>query len=306
MYSKIDIFPRPGHRLAPSLWRIAIPEAARLHPKKSKVQQPNPPLPPKQKANLQRPPPVRPITTSRLFRPRNAPQTELHITARTGRNIQGEASRSGHLVAQLSWTCFGRLCHEQSVTADGTQHGWELEYSPNGRLSWVAQWIKGKMHGLAAQFDEQGRVGFASLFSNGVGVDIFGCGSQVSEYREMSDGVPHGIVRWGNPEEPWCEEYFKAGKRHGIFRNWQDNRLEDSFPKFFLDDKEVDQQNYQRAANSDTSLPKYLPEDDRPARKKPKAVQESIQLAERLNSSLGRWPELEKLAELGTKLLAEI
>lgn len=197
-------------------------------------------------------------------------------------HIWGEAQLEGRTVARLSWSLDGGLIQEMQCDAHGKAHGFELEYDDSGRVIWVAQWEHGFMHGPAIQLDENGSPIIMTSFDQGRGVDIWMSCGEVSEVREMVDGVPHGFVRWGEPTRPWEEEHFFQGKRHGIFRQWTEGNLEEGFPRFYVDDKPVSRSEYETARETEASLPPYRPEEDSNDRAMPQVVLDARKRAEEL------------------------
>jgi hypothetical protein len=135
--------------------------------------------------------------------------------------------------------------------------------------------------------DDRGRPLSVSQFVEGRGFDVWmgGCDEGISEIRQLVDGTPHGLTRWGDPSRPWEEEHFFEGRRHGIFRCWDDDVLEKGFPKFFVNDKRVSREEYELARQTDAELPAYREQDDDNAREMPAAVVEALREAEALAPS---------------------
>jgi hypothetical protein len=207
--------------------------------------------------------------------------------------MSGEARLGTRTVASLAWASDGQLWHARQLDAAGRGHGLETEHD-DGRLSWCAQWVRGKQHGLAMQFDDRGRPLVVTQFVRGRGTDIWTNCGEVTEVHEMNDGRLHGFVRWGDPRQPWEEEHFHAGKRHGIFRRWSDGKLRKGFPQFYVNDKQVSRRAYEAAQARDRSLPPYDQHEDSNRRSMPAVVDEAIARARVLRS------ELALLAQIAT------
>jgi hypothetical protein len=206
----------------------------------------------------------------RLQRPERAPRgVTISATDRRGISIRGEIHLSGVRLAQVSWNLAGRLTSEKFFDAHGRPHGLERELSERGNVVWQVPWVHGSMHGLARQFDASGRCIMKSRFTRGVGVDVF-CGPLgISEFRELANSARNGFERWGAPELPTWEGCFMHGKRHGVFRQWSEERLESGYPVYYLDDQVVTQTRYRAAQRVRTELPRDLRREDARKRARP-------------------------------------
>jgi hypothetical protein len=224
-------------------------------------------------------------------------------------SITGEARLEAQTLARLMWVPEPgkarkmRLIHADQLDGEGRRHGFEAEYD-DGRTAWCAQWVRGKMHGLAIQLDRRGRPMIASRFVRGRGTDLWmGCGQgPVSEVREMLDGQLHGLVRWGEPEEPWEEERYRHGKRHGIFRKWSDGALEKDSPQFYVQDRQVSRRAYQAAQRRDASLPRHDASDDDPRRPALAVVRNAIARAERIREDRALRRQIRQLGAVWREL----
>jgi hypothetical protein len=197
----------------------------------------------------------------------------------------GEALRGDRRLAQLTWSPEGRLLYEKPFDAEGGVHGIEIERSDSGEVVWCARWVHGVMHGPAMQFDERGRPVVVTRFEHGRGTDIWMSGGKVTEVREMAEGVPHGLVRWGAPRRPWEEGHFSRGERHGIFREWEsDGSLRAGFPRYYVRDTPVPRHQYELERAKDGSLPQYRARDDANRRPMPPSVRDALDRARCLRS----------------------
>lgn len=136
-------------------------------------------------------------------------------------------------------------------------------------------------------FDESGQPALVTEFVHGRGTDLWMSGGRVSEVRELVDGVPHGLVRWGDPERPSEEGNFDRGRRHGIFREWETNgRLRRGFPRYYLRDARVSRRAYEQARAKHPSLRPYTAQEDANQREMPTAVREAFARARTLRREL--------------------
>lgn len=211
-------------------------------------------------------------------------ETTLKLNGRNSDSLWGEAIMHGRVVAQLVWSPEGKLLHEKPFAVDGRPNGLEVEYDDAGRVLWLAHWVAGEMHGTAMQFDTNGLPVVVMEFVHGRGIDVWMSCGDVSEVRTTYNGIPDGLVRWGDPTRPDEEEHFARGKRHGIFRSWDSGRVRPGYPIFYVDDVEVTREAYLSACAADCTLPPYNESDDANERNMPPAVRDGLQRAEQLRS----------------------
>jgi hypothetical protein len=190
-------------------------------------------------------------------------------------------------LGRLIWSRDGALMHEQPLDAQGRAHGIEIEYDDSGAVVWCATWVHGSMDGPVVQLDERGVPVLVTGFEGGRGTDLWMSCGQISEVRELLDGAPHGLLRWGDPTRPSEEGYFVRGQRHGIFREWEsDGRLRKGFPRYYLDDARVSRRVYEAARVEDPSLRPYVAREDVNRRAMPEAVREALARARGLRREL--------------------
>ena len=164
--------------------------------------------------------------------------------------------------AQVAWSRAGNVLSERYFDSSGRAHGMEVSRFENGSVQWQVPWVRGQLHGLARQFSPYGEELSRSRFVRGVGLDVWIDQGTVSEIRELRESMPHGIERWGHPLYPYEEGHYLRGKRSGVFRRWVQGRLERGYPKYFLDDVEVNRAQYMRACARNSELPNDLRKDD--------------------------------------------
>lgn len=214
-------------------------------------------------------------------------RAQLVIRSHDQHSVLGEARRGMRRLGRLIWSRGGRLMHEQPLDAQGRAHGIEVERDDAGAIVWCAAWVHGSMHGPLMHFDERGVPVLVTQFVRGQGTDLWmNCG-QISEVRELLDGVPHGLVRWGDPRRPCEEGYFVRGRRHGIFREWEsDGTLRKGFPRYYLEDTRVSRRAYELARTEDSSLRPCVAREDSNYRVMPPAVREAFARARKLRCEL--------------------
>lgn len=189
----------------------------------------------------------------------------------------------GRLTGRAFWDSGGSLCMAVGLR-DGVPVGYQLEYC-DGALMYAEPFMRGVVHGLAKQFDTQGRLLLVSPFKKGTGTDFWcdehGC---LSEEHSLVEGKPSGTERWWNPDQKtiYCETEWLNGKWHGATRYWTDGRLDRGFPRFFVRGRRVSKRAYMGFAEQDASLPPYLQEADSPVRTLPKRFLELKERARRL------------------------
>jgi antitoxin component YwqK of YwqJK toxin-antitoxin module len=223
----------------------------------------------------------------------------LKINGKNDASVWGEAAVDGRVVAQLAWSPEGKLLHEKAFGPDGRPNGLEIQYDGAGRVIWCARWVAGEMHGMAMQFDDEGLPVIATPFVHGDGVDVWIACGEVSEVRATHNGIPHGLVRWGNPTKPDEEGYFANGKRHGIFRCWEGDVMESGYPAFYVNDNQVSEDRYRAACDVDCSLPPYNESEDTNERSMPASVRDALDRASLLRNGFSLASYLEKERRIG-------
>jgi hypothetical protein len=211
-------------------------------------------------------------------------ETTLKVNGRNSASLWGEAIVHGRVVAELVWSPEGTLIREKPFAADGQASGLEVEYDESGRVRWLAHWVAGEMHGTAMQLDANGLPLVVTEFVHGLGIDVWMSCGDVSEVRTTFNGIPDGLVRWGDPTRPDEEEHFVRGKRHGIFRSWQRDKMRAGYPMFYVDDLEVTREAYLAACAADCTLPPYDESDDANDRSMPPGVRDGVERAQQLRS----------------------
>lgn len=201
------------------------------------------------------------------------------------------ASQGNVPLISMVWDERGEIFHENVLDTRGRHHGLELERDDDGRIHWVAEWVRDKQHGLAMQLDDRGRPAMITEFVRGTGFDIWlatcnGKGFSVGEVHQHQGGRMRGFVRWGDPRRPWSEEYYGDRGRHGVWRQWKAGKLEAGYPKFFVADEPVSLEAYQAASAQDRTLAPYDPRDNLPRRPMLPAVRDALVRAQQVRRVL--------------------
>ena len=167
---------------------------------------------------------------------------------------------------------------------NGKVHGRMYMWDSEGQLEFVEPYEDGLIHGSAYQFFK-GRLIGSYHFEMGSGCDLWWAVSNddiritLTEARFLVDGLRHGYEWLLNEDERsvYQESHFRDGLEHGIIREWNELKMCEGFPKFYLEGLEVPFKDYEQAAASDSTLPKYRAADDKPARTFPPLITNAMQ-----------------------------
>lgn len=162
---------------------------------------------------------------------------------------------------------------------NGAKHGMEYSWDNDSSLSLAEPYHKGLVHGTARQWDSTGALMGTYTLTHGTGYDLWRQpaekgGSFIHEIHPMKDGLPHGYEWWLNEDRSLSEEiHWNKGRKHGVERNWGiEGNLEPGFPKFLIENREVNKREYLGAQAKDNSLPEYLKQDDSNTRTFPEEI----------------------------------
>jgi hypothetical protein len=192
-----------------------------------------------------------------------------------------EYVRSGKVVGYRCFSEEGAV--EQDVgLRDGLRHGTTWRLDRPGVPTSATPYRHGLQHGLARQWNEQGRLIGWYRMHRGTGVDLWWQESwqrpgrcHVSEAHCEENGQSHGYEWWLSEDQQsvWHERHWWRGEMHGIEREWNsDGRLRRGSPAYFVKGERVTRRVYERARTTDPTLPAYRVEDNRPQRKFPAIV----------------------------------
>lgn len=199
-----------------------------------------------------------------------------------GRKTESEFWFRGELAGRACWNPDGSPWFAVGLRG-GVAVGHQVEYE-DGAVVFTEPFVKGVLHGLAKQFDVNGRLLLVSPFAHGTGID-FWCDERgrLAEEHPLVRGKPSGTERWWNTDQKTVssETEWLDGEWQGARREWRDGRLDRGFPKFYVRGERVAKRAYLKLARQDPKLPPYRPEADSPARTLPKVFLELRKRAQR-------------------------
>lgn len=175
------------------------------------------------------------------------------------------------LVFTRYWDDEGQLIQHDSWRG-GKRHGPNLSWYDNGVLAAETFYVDGLEHGIARQYDWDGKLIGTYEMDHGTGADLwYWEAGQLAEERYYCAGLRHGIERWwGSDARIWDEQHYHHGEAHGVFRRWNSRgSLRRGFPKYFVNGAQVTKRQYLRAAAHDPTLPPFRIEENDPTREPP-------------------------------------
>jgi hypothetical protein len=163
---------------------------------------------------------------------------------------------------------------------DGLTHGTVYRSRTPGKLESAEPHFKGKLHGKARQWSDDGKLMGTYTMKRGTGIDLWWTESergvpQLSEARYLKDGKWHGFEWWLLGQKvPVHEQHFWNDKLHGIERRWNARgRLHRGYPRYWVNNERVSKRQYTRACTTDPTLPPFREQDNKPKRKFPAEAQ---------------------------------
>jgi len=188
----------------------------------------------------------------------------------------------GKVVGRRTYALDGALTMEIPLK-NGERHGRVYCWCVDGVLLSVEPYVDGKVHGVAKQFDREGRVIGTYRMRHGTGLDRWYSqrpdgSTYVTELYCMQDGLRHGYEWWlDDRARLWREVHWQAWEKHGIERHWvrwgRGVRQDKGYPKFWIRNEQVIRTQYVQACKTDDSLPAYRKEDESQTRSFPKRIQ---------------------------------
>jgi antitoxin component YwqK of YwqJK toxin-antitoxin module len=185
-----------------------------------------------------------------------------------GKKVFAKYLLGGQLVGRRQWNQNGVLEYDQAWR-EGRPFGTSRRWHDNGQLMWEAPSRNGLAHGICRQWDENGKLLGAVRMKMGTGVDLWwGDGPQFpTEERHYLKGERHGYERIrSRRNEVFQESHFHHDAEHGVFRQWNGQKLDRGYPKFYILGKKVNKRQYLTASKKDATLPPYLEKEDSPRR----------------------------------------
>jgi antitoxin component YwqK of YwqJK toxin-antitoxin module len=174
----------------------------------------------------------------------------------------------------------GELTRDSGLR-DGRPHGTAYRLDTPGILLSATPYRNGVEHGIARQWSDDGRLIGSYRMRHGTGLDLWWGETwtkprrdYLAEVHSMLEGQPHGFEWWLDEDERsvFKERHWVNGILHGIERWWAGGTLRRGFPRFHVRGQRVTRRAYERARQTDPSLPLFRPEDDQPRRDFPSAV----------------------------------
>jgi len=181
---------------------------------------------------------------------------------------------AGEIVGYRQYDEGGTLMIETPIK-DGKPHGvkyfWDDDNDDNGPyLHLTEPHQNGLVHGTASQWAHDGTLMGTYTLLHGTGYDLWRNFDEhghlyLAEVHAMKDGGPHGYEWWVCVDQRtiFHEVHWKDGQRHGIERQWDEDKLDPGYPKFHVNDMAVGKDAYIEKRKADSSLPEYRVEDDR-------------------------------------------
>lgn len=205
---------------------------------------------------------------------------EVHPQGKTVYFRVAECVLASQVVGYRAYDEDGRLMRETPIK-NGKKHGREYIWDFEGALESVEPYVEGQLHGLAKQYDRNGKVIGTYRFVRGTGYDIWRYRRTdgtigISEIHSIQNSAMHGFEWWvrSDQQSVWHERHWLQGKYHGIERIWnKEGRLKRGYPKYWIHNRAVSKREYMKAAEKDETLPKYRETDDLPQRQFPVEIE---------------------------------
>ena len=197
----------------------------------------------------------------------------------SGNNGKMEFRLDRKLVGVLLYFESGEPEHEYGLKS-GKKHGVEYWWHGPGNLDSAEPFVDGLAHGVAKQWDHEGRLLGTYKMIRGSGIDLWRQRSDdgsvwLSEIMYCEGGHRHGFEWRVNEDQKtiYIERRWHLGRLHGIERAWnRGGRLGRGYPKYFVGGVAVTKRQYVNACTSDPTLPPFHATDDYPARQFPAEV----------------------------------
>ncbi len=177
-----------------------------------------------------------------------------------GAKLRAYYRLNGEVIWFREWNPQGVLIVENGLK-DGYRHGPYRSYHNNGQLNEERFYVNNVEHGIARQYDYDGKLIGSYSMHFGTGVDLWYQEKGVlSEEREYVDGAVHGFERWYfmDGKTLFQESHFKQGIEHGIFRDWNSKGgMCRGYPRYFVNGQRVTKRQYLKACETDDSLPRF-------------------------------------------------
>jgi hypothetical protein len=196
----------------------------------------------------------------------------------SGAKLRAEYWLDGMRVGVRDFFESGELSGETPLR-DDRYHGMVYRWDLPGQLISATPYHDGLEHGTAHQWAIDGSYLGSYTMEYGSGLDLWRseCGGTItlSEARYYRDGCLHGFEWWicADQRSVWEESHYFEGQPHGIMRQWnRHGKLRRGYPQYYVHGKRVNKRQYLRACLRDPSLPRFVAEDNLPARSFPDEI----------------------------------
>jgi antitoxin component YwqK of YwqJK toxin-antitoxin module len=217
-----------------------------------------------------------------------AAKERVPATHRTGQQkYKVEYLLNGEVVGVRQFDENGQLSFERPMK-NGVTHGtlYDIE---DGVVTFSEPYRYGLAHGIARQWSHDGELIGSYSMQHGTGLDLWRCKKNwdngrafLAEVRHIKEGKWHGFEWWLNEDQRSVnsEHHFWENLQHGIERRWNSQRrLKRGFPRYWVNNKQVTKREYLRACVKDGNLPPFREADNRPRRKFPPEVLDTMNFA---------------------------
>lgn len=197
----------------------------------------------------------------------------------SGRKRKAEYRVGGKVVGIRYFFQSGEPEHECGLK-EGKKHGVEYWWLGGNLPRSAEPFVDGLPHGLAKQWDQDGRLLGTYRMVRGTGIDLWRQRREdgsicLSEVLHLNGGHRHGFEWWLNEDQRtvYIERHWRESMWHGIYREWNEaGRLRRGFPQYFVSGAQVTKRQYLKACASDPTLPPFRQQDNSPSRAFPPKV----------------------------------
>jgi antitoxin component YwqK of YwqJK toxin-antitoxin module len=167
------------------------------------------------------------------------------------------------LVAQQRFWKNGQM-YSETLFKDGMKHGVERFWYDNHQIRFESPYKAGAMHGVFKQWDRDGKLLGSFEMKEGTGVrKLWHDNGQLDKEEPYKDGKEDGTLKFYFPDgKPRQIIHYKEGQAHGVSRIWdKGGKLTENSPLYYVNGKKVSKEEYDKAAEKDSSLPKDTEDD---------------------------------------------
>jgi hypothetical protein len=216
--------------------------------------------------------------------PKAATERVLATHQNGGQKYKTEYLLNGEIVGVRQFDLNGQLEFERPMK-NGATHGM-LYQIDDGVVTFAEPYRNGLAHGTAKQWSYDGELIGTYTMKHGTGLDLWRCkktwGNRrvfLAEVRYVKQGKWHGFEWWLNEDQTSVhdEHHFWENLQHGVQRSWNSGgRLRRGYPRYWVNNKQVNKREYLRARTNDPNLPPFRKSDNLPRRKFPPEVLDAM------------------------------